>query len=290
MTLTTIPFRLVDVFTDRALAGNQLCVCPDTPDLPEDLMQAVAKEIGFSETTFVTSIERDRYAMRIFTPGQELPFAGHPTLGTAFVLAAEGRIEPNATQVVAAGEVPVEIDVTAGFVWMQQLPPGFGAEVLAEDAAAAVGLDAGALATRALPTVVSTGVGHLMAQARDDDAVAAARPDVPRLAEVMAASNSGGLYLFAFDPEARTAHSRLFASGLGVDEDAATGSAAGPLGAYLVQQLGAEPGRFTVRQGIEMGRPSTLLVDVARTPDGGVSVRVGGGVVIVGRGQFELDL
>src|SRR5207245_1586897 len=87
-----VPFRLVDVFTDRPLAGNQLCVVPETPPgLKSELMQALAPEIGFSETTFVTEAGGDRYAMRIFTPGMELPFAGHPTVGTAFLLAAEGR-------------------------------------------------------------------------------------------------------------------------------------------------------------------------------------------------------
>jgi trans-2,3-dihydro-3-hydroxyanthranilate isomerase len=289
MTVTSIPFRLVDVFTDRALAGNQLCVCPDGPELDAIQMQAIAAEIRFSETTFVTGIEHDRYAMRIFTPGRELPFAGHPTLGTAFVLASEGRIEANATQVTKAGEVPVELDVAGGMGWMQQLPPVFEAEANPADAAAAASLPAEAMAA-STPVVVSTGVGHLMAQALDDDAVAAARPGNPRLADVMAATSSGGLYLFAFDPQARTVHARLFSSGFGIDEDPATGSAAGPLGAYLVERLGAEPGRFTIRQGIEMGRPSTILVDVERNPEGGVSVRVGGGVVIVGRGQFELDL
>src|SRR3954468_9890395 len=107
-----LSFRLVDVFTDRPLAGNQLCVVPDAPSgINASLMQAVAREIGFSETTYVSEAGGDRYAMRIFTPGLELPFAGHPTLGTAFVLVSEGRVTSPATQVVPAGEYAVEVDL-----------------------------------------------------------------------------------------------------------------------------------------------------------------------------------
>ena len=117
-----VPFRLVDVFTPRPLAGNQLCVVPEPGQLDDAEMQAIAKEIGFSETTFVTEAAGDRYAMRIFTPGQELPFAGHPTLGTAFVLVSEGRVSTPATQVIAAGLIPVEVDVASCTAWMTLLP------------------------------------------------------------------------------------------------------------------------------------------------------------------------
>src|SRR5213593_3817887 len=121
-----IEFRLVDVFTDRPLAGNQLCVVPDAPaGMEASLMQALAREIGFSETTFVTEAAGDRYSMRIFTPGAEMPFAGHPTLGSAFVLASEGRITSPATQVVTAGEFRVEVDVEGGVSRVRQLPPEF---------------------------------------------------------------------------------------------------------------------------------------------------------------------
>src|SRR6266480_4211134 len=117
-----IPFRLVDVFTDRPLAGNQLCVVPEAPTgLDPALMQLVAKEIGFSETTFVTGASGERYSMRIFTPDRELPFAGHPTLGTAFVMVSEGRVQTPAIQEVAAGDVPVEVDLESGFAWMRQM-------------------------------------------------------------------------------------------------------------------------------------------------------------------------
>src|SRR5436190_23987267 len=122
-----VPFRLVDVFTERPLAGNQLCVVPETSvSLDPTVMQSLAREIGFSETTFVTEAGGDRYTMRIFTPDQELPFAGHPTLGTAYLMVAEGRVTSPAIQTTAVGEVPVEIDVEEGFGWMRQRPPMFG--------------------------------------------------------------------------------------------------------------------------------------------------------------------
>src|SRR2546426_9522738 len=123
-----IPFRLVDVFTERPLAGNQLCVVPDGAHVDEELMQGLAQEIGFSETTFVVGSGGDRYRMRIFPPGSELPFAGHPTLGTAFTLVSEGRVSSPATQSVPAGEIEVEVDVGRGFARMRQLAPTFGEE------------------------------------------------------------------------------------------------------------------------------------------------------------------
>src|SRR4051812_29428444 len=129
MTIVRIPFRLVDVFTDRPLTGNQLCVVPEPTELTTETMQALAREIGFSETTFVTSVEPGRYGLRIFTPFNEMPFAGHPTLGTAFVMVSEGRVSSPVVQVVAAGDVEVEVDVArdgrSGVARMRQLPPEF---------------------------------------------------------------------------------------------------------------------------------------------------------------------
>src|SRR5712691_9336812 len=114
-----VRFRLVDVFTERPFAGNQLCVVAEPPaELGAATMQTLAKEIGFSETTFVTEASGDRYTMRIFTPAQELPFAGHPTLGTALTLLDEGRITSPAVQTTAIGDVRVEADLGAGFAWM----------------------------------------------------------------------------------------------------------------------------------------------------------------------------
>jgi trans-2,3-dihydro-3-hydroxyanthranilate isomerase len=282
-----VPFRLVDVFTERPFAGNQLCVVPDAADLDARTMQMLAREIAFSETTFVSEAHGARYRMRIFTPEAELPFAGHPTLGTAFVLVSESRVTSPLTQVVAAGEVPVEVDVERGFAEMRQLPPEFGDEVFDVDSIAlAVGLSTKDLHQELLPQVVSTGLGHLMVPAVDVAAVEHAKPDPARVAGVMTDTGSDGIYLFALDQ--RGAKARLFASGVGIAEDAATGSAAGPLGAYLAsRELGGLPGSLVVRQGEEIGRPSELHVSVY--PDGeSWRVTVGGGVAIVGEGAFEV--
>ena len=185
-----IPFRLVDVFADAPFGGNQLCVVPDTPaELTTETMQALALEIGFSETTFVTAVRPDGYDVRIFTPEEELPFAGHPTLGTAFALAREGLIRPQALQRCAAGEIPVTIDVGAGTASMRQLAPEVGREVDDRDAvAAAAGLERDDLVDT-LPIVpISTGIPHTMVPVRDDAALRRAVRDERRCAEVSRSS------------------------------------------------------------------------------------------------------
>src|SRR5512141_2531641 len=125
-----VPFRLVDVFAEAPFGGNQLCVVPDVPEgLDDDTMQALAREIGFSETTFVTAVRPTGYDVRIFTPEKELPFAGHPTLGTAFALVREGRTSADTVQHCGAGDVPVHVELEHGRARMRQLPPVVGREV-----------------------------------------------------------------------------------------------------------------------------------------------------------------
>jgi trans-2,3-dihydro-3-hydroxyanthranilate isomerase len=283
-----IEFRLVDVFTEQPLAGNQLCVVPEPPaELTDDLMQAIAREIGFSETTFVSEASGDRYAMRIFTPGSEMPFAGHPSVGTAFVLISEGRIRSPAVQSVTAGEFRVEADPAAGTGWMEQRPPSFGeAPTDLVTLAEVVGLVPPDLHPDLAPQVVSTGLPHLVVPLRNEDALGRAWPDPSRLESLLESLGADGVYL-AFLPGDGTARTRMFAPGVGVMEDPATGSAAGPLGAYLIEHGAMDPGRLRIAQGVEMGRPSMLLVDVGRDEDG-LSVWVGGGVAIVGAGHFDL--
>jgi trans-2,3-dihydro-3-hydroxyanthranilate isomerase len=282
-----VPFRLVDVFAPRPLAGNQLCVVPEPLDLEDATMQGLAKEIGFSETTFVTESGGDRYAMRIFTPAAELPFAGHPTLGTAFVLVSEGRVTSPATQVVAAGQIPVEVDLEAGTAWMTQLPPEFGP--VFEDReliARAIGLEVGDLDPDLPVRTVSTGLPPTIVPLRDAETLRRAVRNGAAVAEAVAASGGEDLYLFAVTEEGITA--RMFDAELGVGEDPATGSAAGALGAYLAEHdLAGMPGSVLIRQGAQAGRPSELFVETGRE-DGAWRVRVGGGVHVVGRGTFEL--
>ncbi len=282
-----LPFRIVDVFAERPLAGNQLCVVPDAGDLDTGVMRAVALEIGFSETAFVTGIAGNRYDLRIFTPGKEMPFAGHPTVGTAFLLVSEGRIRSPAVQRVAAGEFHVEADPVAGTARVRQLPPTFGPEIRdRERLAHAVGLRPEDLDAGLPAQVVSTGLPHFVVPAATPDAVAAAMPNQRALSEVVREVETDGLYLFALTEEG--AKARFFGEGIGIDEDPATGSAAGPLGAYLAARgLGGLPGTIVVRQGEEVGRPSAIHVEVAPEGDSW-AVWVGGGVFVVGRGEFDL--
>ena len=284
-----VPFRILDVFTDRPLAGNQLCVVPEPVEgIDDDLMQAIAREIGFSETTFVLEAGRDRYSIRIFTPGEEMPFAGHPTLGTAFLLAAEGRIASRATQVVRAGEIAVEVDIVAGVARMRQLPPVFGPAAKAvAPLAHAVGLAERDVRTDLWPQVVSTGLAHLLVAVRNAEAVTLASPDVEEVHAILEEVAATGIYVYAVTADGE-AHARMFAADIGITEDPATGSAAGPLGAYLAHHGEAGmPGRLRIRQGAEIGRPSELFVDVTVAGDT-VDVWVQGGVRIVGRGVFQL--
>jgi trans-2,3-dihydro-3-hydroxyanthranilate isomerase len=282
-----VPFRLVDVFTPRPLGGNQLCVVPDPGELGDAEMQAIAKEIGFSETTFVTEAAGDRYAMRIFTPGQELPFAGHPTLGTVFVLVSEGRVSTPATQVIAAGEIPVEVDVEANTARMTQLPAEFGPIFPDRDLiASAIGLTVAELDPRRPVRTVSTGLPTTIVPVRDLDTLRRATRNERLVGEAARASGGQDLYLFA--PTAEGVTARMFDSEFGIGEDPATGSAAGPLGVYLAEYGDLDTTRrLSIRQGEQVGRPSELHVE-ARWEDGAWRARVGGGVHIVGRGAFEL--
>jgi trans-2,3-dihydro-3-hydroxyanthranilate isomerase len=281
-----VSFRVLDVFTDRPLAGNQLCVVPEPGAMTSDRMQAIAREIGFSETTFVTSTSADRYEMRIFTPGAELPFAGHPSLGTAFLLASEGRVRTSVTQSVPAGDVAIEVDLARGRARMEQLPPIFRSPLEDLDALAeAAGVPRGDLHPDLPPQVVSTGLAHLLVGTGHEETVRWARPDLAKLGPLLAESGGTALYLFSLS-EGRI-KARGFAPGVGVTEDPATGSAAGPLGAYLVERGAVPAGAMTIVQGEEVGRPSTLEVEVQRG-DEGWRVWVGGGVVAVAEGVFVL--
>jgi len=282
-----VPFRLVDVFTERPLAGNQLCVVPEPVEVADETMQALALEIGFSETTFVTEVGPDRYAMRIFTPDEELPFAGHPTLGTAFVMVREGRVGTPLVQVVKAGEIPVEVDLARGFATMRQLAPEFGPEFEDRELLArACGLSPDDLHPDLPAQTVSTGLPPLLVPLRSLEALRRARIDVAAVAEACRRSGGEELYLFAIGEDDVTA--RFFGATPGIVEDPATGSAAGPLGAYLaVRGLAGMPGSIVIRQGEHVGRPSELHVEVSREGDSW-RIRVGGGVRIVGEGVFRL--
>ncbi len=285
-----VPFRLLDVFTEVPFAGNQLCVVPEVPDgLDQDAMLTLTREINFSETAFVTAVREGGYDVRIFTPEKELPFAGHPTLGTAYVLAAEGRVSSSAVQTSAAGDVGVEIDLERGWGRMHQLPPAFGQPL--EDralAARGAGLEVADLVND-LPIVpVSTGIPHLMVPVRDEAALRRAeRHDEACRLACESAEHAESLYLFTIRGDGDVM-ARMFDRWPSIGEDPATGSAAGPLGAYLAEHGRAGlPGHVTIAQGEVVGRPSFLHVDVE--PSGpSWTAFVGGGVRIVGEGVLVL--
>ena len=283
-----VGFTLVDVFSDVPFAGNQLCVVAAPPDdLDSATMQVLAREIGFSETTYVTAVREGGYDVRIFTPVSELPFAGHPTLGTAFALARLGVVAASVVQTSTAGDVPVEVDLGAGTATMRQLPAVFGEPFDDRVAvAAAAGVEPDDLGPGPI-VPVSTGIVHLMVPVVGEEALRRASRDDRRCVDVCARAGVESLYLFAVRGRGDVT-ARMFDRSAEIGEDPATGSAAGPLGAYLAEHDAAGmPGHMTIAQGAAVGRPSSMEVDVARDDAGWVAF-VGGGVRIVGGGWFDL--
>ena len=288
-------FRLVDVFTDRPLAGNQLAVVLDAEGLSDERMQAVAREFNFSETTFVTPSSADGcdWRVRIFTPSRELPMAGHPTIGTGVVLEAMGRARERTVFELGVGPTPVR--VSPGRAEMDQRPPTFGQEHPDPAAlAAAISAEPEDLTGTGLPAqAVSTGLFHLMVPVRSLDAVRRLRPRADLFEAAMVGFEGMAIYAFAREGvlPGTDAHCRMFAINLGIVEDPATGSAAGPLAAYLAVRAapaGDGPRRFRFEQGFEMGRESILEAAVDVSAGEVTAVRVGGSARIVGQGWLDL--
>ncbi|HZT57462.1 MAG TPA: PhzF family phenazine biosynthesis protein [Pyrinomonadaceae bacterium] len=297
-------YHLVDVFTDRAFGGNPLAVCTNGRGLTTETMQSVAKEFNLSETTFVLPPDDPKHdwRVRIFTPGSELPMAGHPTVGTSFVLAREHMIrrderETNIVLEEGVGPVPVRIEFKDGepvFAEMTQPLPKFGPQVNDIEAVAAMlSLDAGDIDANLPVEVVSCGVPFLYVPLRS---LAAARQARPR-ADLIECVATGGVppevFVFAreVEHEGSTVHSRMFAPGLGITEDPATGAASGPLGCYLVRHRLVACDRvaeITSEQGIEMGRPSFIKITIERRGDEFKAVRVGGQCHFMGEGFIEV--
>lgn len=301
-----VAFQQVDVFTDRPFAGNPLCVVPQATGLSSEQMQAIAREMNLSETTFVLppTDPQATYWMRIFTPAKEIPFAGHPSIGTAHVMARSGRFrlgEPvtRVFQQVGIGTLPLDIEVaggTPGRVIMTQGTPRFGPVIRDLDPVAnALGLDPMILArAKLLIQVVSTGLEHLMVPLPDLETIRALRPNLAALDVVLRKCSALGCFVFtlATGSSDALAHARMFAPGAGIIEDPATGSAAGPLGAYLAAHgvLPRERSSFVIEQGIEMGRPSRIWVEVGRDGSGApVAIRVGGNSVPVIAGTIQVS-
>jgi trans-2,3-dihydro-3-hydroxyanthranilate isomerase len=282
--MTRYEYRLVDVFTDKAFGGNPLAVFREPGKLDTSTMQAIAKELHLSETTFVfspSSAAAADHRVRIFTPDAELPFAGHPTLGTAYVL-SDGK---DGTTRLEEGVGVIRVTIREGFVQMDQPLPAFSGTTISRKVAAdALGLAVEEVRSDVPIQVGSSGVPFLFVPLANLKAVRRARRP---------GGIEGNVYVFAMSGErsGSHAHGRMFADGLGVGEDPATGSAQGPLGAYIVvhELVQAAPTtRIRVEQGFEIGRPSILDIEVDRTGAAITAVRVGGRCVAMGAGWLEL--
>jgi len=273
------------VFTDRPLAGNGLAVVHDADVLSDQTMHAFARETRLSETAFVQSAEGSAdYRLRIFTMGGEIPFAGHPSLGTAVAVArARGESQVTYVQRTQPGEqaIDVALEGLGASASMLQEPAEYGPELDPDEILGMVGLD-GSEADPALPCqVVSTGVPQVVACVRDATALRRVLPAYDRIGRLLAEHDAIVLYLAAVDPEAGTGRARSFMRSAEMGEDPATGSAVGPLCAHVAARTGTQ--RIEIAQGAEMGRPSRLVAEVD-----GDRVRVGGEVVVVAEGTVHL--
>ncbi len=299
------PFLQVDVFTDTPFEGNQLAVFHDAGEIPEQTMPVLAREMNFSESTFLVSGPREGAdeRMRIFTPEQELRMAGHPTIGTTFALASLGRIRAPLPRVVfdcKVGLIPVELvwaeDGALVFAWMDQPLPEFGEPLddsLRPALAAALGVDAADLLPLPAQTV-SSGVPFFFAPLASEEAVDRASADRAALAALFARAGHGRprpIFVFSMSPRPGVScYSRMFAPEFGIPEDPATGGASGPLGCYLLRHglADAASARALLSlQGAKMRRPSRI--HIAIDSEGGeiTRVRVGGKAVVVGEGVIK---
>ncbi len=280
--MPTLRYVIADVFTDTPLAGNQLAVFTDGRDLDEQTMARLAREMNLSETVFVlpATVEDADVRIRIFTPEVELPFAGHPTLGSAFVLG--GPLQKIVIRLeTGSGVVPVELERDGPrivFGWMEQPIPTWNSEANAPAILAALGVESSGLPVERY----DLGPGHVYVELGSAAAVAGLRPDIGALGR----ASTDGVNTFARNGAGWK--TRMFAPNSGVVEDPATGSAAGPLAIHLARHGRIAFGeQIEISQGAEINRPSTLFAEVHGEGDRIDRVRVGGSAVVVARGEFK---
>jgi trans-2,3-dihydro-3-hydroxyanthranilate isomerase len=291
-----IDFYIVDVFAQTRYAGNQLAVFNGAADLTTAQMQRIAQEMNFSETTFILGGDpTDGYAVRIFTPVAELPFAGHPTLGTAYVLQSQVIGQPIAgvTLNLKVGAIPVQLDYDTAQqldrLWMRQMLPQFGPTFTATAIAPVLGIEPTEIDPRFPIQEVSTGVPFILVPLRSRSTLQRLKVDLGRYYNLINQTNAKAI--FAFCPETtapdRQFSVRMFGDALGIPEDPATGSANGCLAGYLVEHRYLDRDRIDVQveQGEALGRPSVLYLRAERQPEG-IAIVVGGQVILVARGQF----
>ena len=277
------PFFVVDVFTRTPLEGNQLGVFPEASGLSGEAMQRLARELNFSESVFVLPAEKGGDArVRIFTPRYEIPFAGHPVLGCAFVVGAETDAA-TVTLETGLGPIPIELEREQGrivFGRMRQAVPAWRPYEHERGLLDALGVDRSGLPVEAYPN----GPLHVYVALESEEAVAALRPDLMALEEL------GDFAANCFAGAGRSWKTRMFAPAGGVPEDPATGSAAGPLAIHLARHGRTAFGdEIEIHQGAEVGRPSVLYARADGTGDRVDRVEVGGSAVVVARGEFRFS-
>lgn len=299
------PYLTADIFTDRVFGGNPLAVFPDARGLDDARMQAIAREFNLSETVFILPPEDPAHTrrLRIFTPAAEIPFAGHPTVGAAFVLASSGEVplvdgEARILFEEGVGLVPVLVRARPGRPLFSQLttaklpevgprPPGRAAiaEMLSLDLKDILG-------SGMAPEALSAGLPFLFVAVKDRDAVARAQVRLDLWATTLSKFWAPQVMVFSRDPELPGSHirGRVFVPGLSVPEDPATGSAAAALGGYLGAREGGPDDTLVwrIEQGFEMGRPSILDLEVDKRAGAVAAIRVGGEAVLVSAGEMEV--
>jgi trans-2,3-dihydro-3-hydroxyanthranilate isomerase len=293
--MAAIPFSIVDVFAEEKYAGNQLAVVRNAQGLSDEQMQKIAREMNFSETTFVLSdAPRDGgYDVRIFTPAAEVPFAGHPTLGTAHVIRQEIIRSPveQVTLNLKVGQIPVTFGAAGeeDVLWMKQNPPSFGPTIDPREAADILGLARSQIDVRFPVQEVSTGLWFVIVPLVGLEALKRAKVALDPYFAFIADRQAKAILVFCAEPysEQSDLGVRVFVPFYGIEEDPATGSGNGCLAAYLVRHryFGRSDIDVRAEQGHEIGRPSRIHLQ-AKREDETIAVRIGGRVIPVAKGEF----
>jgi len=287
-----LTFYIVDVFAEKKYTGNQLAVFRRAEVLSSDEMQHIAREINFSETTFILSEEQRNggFEVRIFTPKEEVPFAGHPTLGTAHIIRNE-ILQGKAEKVflnLKVGQIPVTFSQD-GYCWMKQIEPTFGQQHKPETIAAILGLDVAEIDARYPIEEVSTGLPFFIVPLKSISALKYSKIDKEKYFDLIKDTWAKGILVFC--PETHEPQNdisvRVFGDYYGIPEDPATGSGNGCLAGYLVKHRYFVQKIINIRseQGYEIGRPSLLLLKAVRG-DANINISVGGKTIIVAQGEF----
>ena len=290
--MSKLPFYIVDVFAEEKYAGNQLAVFRGAQNLSDNELQQIAREMNFSETTFIMSeTPRDGgYDVRIFTPGEEVPFAGHPTLGTAHIIRSE-ITRDNAEQIVLnlkVGQIPVTFG-RDGIAWMKQIEPVFGKQFNEETLAPVLGLEVKEIDALFPIEEVSTGLPHIIVPLKTLASLKRARINRDRYFDLIKNTWAKPVLIFCPEPHEKQndISSRMFADAFGIPEDPATGSGNGCLAGYLVKHryFGRDCIDIRSEQGYEIGRPSLLYLRAVEQY-GKIDIHVGGRSITIGRGEF----